>query len=69
LTEGLALLDALQEQQELAEFYLLPAARADLLRRLGRKEEAAVLYRRALQLVTNDIERKFLLRRCAEKTG
>jgi RNA polymerase sigma-70 factor (ECF subfamily) len=69
LTEGLALLDALEEQEELAEFYLLPAARADLLRRLGRKEEAAVAYRRALQLVTNDTERKFLLRRYAEMTA
>jgi RNA polymerase sigma-70 factor, ECF subfamily len=69
LTEGLALLDALEEQKELAEFYLLPAARADLLRRLGRKEEAAAAYRRALQLVTNDIERRFLLRRYAEMTG
>jgi RNA polymerase sigma-70 factor (ECF subfamily) len=69
LTEGLALLDALEEQDELAEFYLLPAARADLLRRLGRKEEAAAAYRRALQLVTNDIERRFLLRRYAEMTG
>jgi RNA polymerase sigma-70 factor, ECF subfamily len=63
------LLDALEEQDELAEFYLLPAARADLLRRLGRKEEAAAAYRRALQLVTNDIERKFLLRRYVEMVG
>jgi RNA polymerase sigma-70 factor (ECF subfamily) len=69
LTEGLALLNALEEQDELAEFYLLPAARADLLRRLGRREEAAVAYRRALQLVTNDIERRYLLRRYAEMAG
>jgi len=69
LTEGLALLDVLEENEELAEFYLLPAARADLLRRLGRKDEAAAVYRRALQLVTNDIERRFLLRRYAEMTG
>jgi RNA polymerase sigma-70 factor (ECF subfamily) len=58
----------LEEQEELEEFYLLPAARADLLRRLGRKEEAAEAYRRALQLVSNDIERKYLLRRYAEMT-
>jgi RNA polymerase sigma-70 factor (ECF subfamily) len=69
LTEGLALLDQLEEHEELTEFYLLPAARADLLRRLGRKEEAAEAYRRALQLVKNDIERRFLLRRYAEMTG
>lgn len=69
LTEGLALLDELEEQEELAEFYLLPAARADLLRRLGRKGEAAEAYRRALELVTNDIERKYLMRRYAETTG
>jgi len=69
LTDGLALLDQLEEHEELAEFYLLPAARADLLRRLGRREEAAEAYRRALQLVTNDIERRFLLRRYAETTG
>jgi RNA polymerase sigma-70 factor, ECF subfamily len=66
LTEGLALLDQLEEHEELAEFYLLPAARADLLRRMGRKGEASSAYRRALQLVSNDIERKFLLRRYAE---
>jgi len=38
---------------------LLPAARADLLRRLGRKGEAADAYRQALSLATNDIERRF----------
>jgi len=68
LTEGLALLDQLEEHEELAEFYLLPAARADLLRRLGRREEAAEAYRRALQLVNNDIERRFLLRRYVAMT-
>jgi RNA polymerase sigma-70 factor (ECF subfamily) len=47
----------------LEKFHLLPAARADLLRRLGRKSEAAEAYRRALALATNDIERRFLRRR------
>jgi RNA polymerase sigma-70 factor (ECF subfamily) len=66
LEQGLALLNELQQRRELAEFHLLPAARADLLRRLGRMGEAAEAYQRALGLATNDIERKFLRRRVAE---
>jgi RNA polymerase sigma-70 factor (ECF subfamily) len=66
LEEGLALLDELEKRQELEDFHLLPAARADLLRRLGRTAEAAEAYRRALMLATNDIERRFLRRRLAE---
>jgi RNA polymerase sigma-70 factor (ECF subfamily) len=66
LEAGLALLDELQERGELQGFHLLPAARADLLRRLGRMSEAAEAYRRALGLATNDIERKFLRRRLGE---
>jgi RNA polymerase sigma-70 factor (ECF subfamily) len=42
------------------------AIRADLLRRLGRSDEAAVAYGRALALTTNETERKFLERRRAE---
>jgi RNA polymerase sigma-70 factor, ECF subfamily len=64
--EGLALLDEIERREELEEFHLLPAARADLLRRLGRMPEAAEAYRRALTLATNDIERRFLRRRLAE---
>jgi len=64
--EGLALLEELEKREELGEFHLLPAARADLLRRLGRTSEAADAYRRALTLATNDIERRFLRRRLAE---
>jgi RNA polymerase sigma-70 factor (ECF subfamily) len=64
--EGLALLDELESREELEEFHLLPAARADLLRRLGRMGEAAAAYRRALALATNDIERRFLQRRLVE---
>jgi RNA polymerase sigma-70 factor (ECF subfamily) len=64
--EGLSLLEELGQRDELAEFYLLPAAQADLLRRLGRWEEAGETYRRALELTTNDIERKFLRRRLVE---
>src|SRR6266403_1340582 len=66
LEEGLALLDELERRKELAEFHLLPAARADLLRRLGRMGEATDAYRRAFMLATNDIERRFLRRRLAE---
>ena len=66
LEAGLALLDQLQERGELQGFHLLPAARADLLRRLGRMSEAAEAYRRALGLAANDIERKFLRRRLGE---
>jgi len=66
LVEGLALLDELQQRRELGEFHLLPAARADLLRRLGRVAEAGEAYRWALSLATNDIERKFLRGRIAE---
>jgi len=64
--EGLRLLDELGEREELAEFYLLPAAQADLLRRLGRWSEAAEKYRRALEMAANDIERRFLRRRLVE---
>jgi RNA polymerase sigma-70 factor (ECF subfamily) len=66
IEEGLALLDELERRRELEEFHLLPAARADLLRRLGRISEAGEAYRRALRLATNDIERRFLRRRLAE---
>jgi RNA polymerase sigma-70 factor, ECF subfamily len=64
--DGLALLDDLAAREELAEFHLLPAARADLLRRLGKCDEAADAYRRALSLATNDVERRFLRRRVSE---
>lgn len=65
LGEGLAILDEIEKREELTEFHLLPAARADLLRRLGRIGEAADAYRRALSFATNDIERRFLRRRLA----
>jgi RNA polymerase sigma-70 factor (ECF subfamily) len=64
--EGLALLDELAVRAELADFHLLPAARADILRRLGRHAEAAGAYRRALALATNDVERRFFRRRLSE---
>jgi RNA polymerase sigma-70 factor, ECF subfamily len=60
---GLALIDGLAENNDLAQYHLLHAARADLLRRLGSPGEAAESYLRALALVTNDSERRFLERR------
>ncbi len=61
--EGLALVDDLDG---LAEYHLLHAARADLLRRLDRREEAAGAYRRALELTANDAERRYLEGRLRE---
>ena len=61
---GLALIDGLAEQ--LADYHLLHAARADLLRRIGSKKEAGKSYERALRLVTNESERRFLARRLRE---
>ena len=66
---GLRLLDDLEARGELRAYHLLPAARADLLRSLGRREEAAEAYRRALALVSNEPERRFLERRLAEVEG
>lgn len=63
---GLALVAELEEEGDLAGYHLLPATRADLLRRSGRTDEAAQAYRSALELVENDAERRFLERRLAE---
>ena len=61
LEHGLSLMDSLD--RELADYYLLHASRADLLRRLGRSSDAARAYRRALDLVTNEVERAYLQQR------
>jgi RNA polymerase sigma-70 factor, ECF subfamily len=61
--EGLALLD---EVGGLDQYHLLHAARADLYRRLERRDEAAAAYRRALELTTNEAETRYLQRRLAE---
>lgn len=63
---GLALLDALEAHGELDGYHLLPAARADLLRRAGRLEEAAAAYAAAITLAANSAERRYLERRLAE---
>jgi RNA polymerase sigma-70 factor (ECF subfamily) len=66
---GLRLLDQLVQRHLLPGYHLLPAARADLLRRLGRNAEAAAAYREALALVGNEAERRFLARRLQEVSG
>jgi len=58
--EGLALIDRIDGLQQ---YHLMHAARADLLRRLGRDGEAAAAYRRALELATNPADRRFLASR------
>jgi RNA polymerase sigma-70 factor, ECF subfamily len=63
---ALALIDNLAASGDLENYHLLHAARADLLRRLGSSREAARSYQRALALVTNDTERRFLERRLRE---
>ena len=63
---GLELMDALAASGDLDGYHLLHAGRADLLRRLGRRPEAATAYRRALELATNPVEQTFLTRRLAE---
>jgi RNA polymerase sigma-70 factor (ECF subfamily) len=63
---GLKLIERLAATGDLDGYHLLPAARADLLRRLGSRAEAAESYTRALALVTNDSERRFLERRLRE---
>ena len=66
---GLALIDALAASGDLDGYHLLHAARADLLRRIGSHEKAKRSYERALALVTNDSERRFLERRLFEVVG
>ncbi len=66
---GLTLVAELKRRGELDTYYLLWSAEADLLRRLGRFAAAAASYRRALELVTTEPERRFLQQRLAEVEG
>jgi RNA polymerase sigma-70 factor, ECF subfamily len=66
---GLELIDALESSGDLRDYYLMWAARADLLRRLGRWSEAAESYNAALARVGSAPERRFLRRRLAEVTA
>ena len=63
---GLRILNRLEASGELSDYHLFHAARADLWRRRDSRNEAAESYRRALQLVTNDSERRFLEKRLRE---
>jgi RNA polymerase sigma-70 factor (ECF subfamily) len=66
---GLAEIGELEQDGRLAGYRYLPAAKADLLRRLGRLGEAAQAYRAALELTANEAERSFLSHRLAEVTA
>lgn len=66
---GLELIDAILARGELGDYRLAHAARADLCRRLGRREDARAAYRRALQLARQLPERRFLERRLTELGG
>jgi RNA polymerase sigma-70 factor, ECF subfamily len=66
---GLDLVETLESSGRLAGYYLLPATRADLLRRLGRTSEAAASYRQALGQASTDAERRYLTRRLSETTS
>ena len=63
---GLLLVDEIFESGELQEYLWLHSARADLLRRLDRRQEAAESYRRALSLATNPVDQEFLKGRLSE---
>ncbi|MEU9343098.1 RNA polymerase sigma factor [Streptomyces sp. NPDC048278] len=63
---GLALVAELEAEDDLTGYHLLPATRADLLRRMGRTREAAESYARALELAENAAERRFLAKRLAQ---
>ena len=60
------MVDELEGENKLRDYPLLAATRADFLRRLGRRSEAAHAYRRAAELTANERERAFLERRMAE---
>jgi RNA polymerase sigma-70 factor, ECF subfamily len=63
---GLKLIDAIIAQGELEDYYLIHAARGDLYKRLGRVSDAVAAYRRTLRLVTQEPERRFVIRRLTE---
>ena len=66
---GLTIIDRLGADGHLEQYHLFHAARADMLRRLGRQGEAAKSYERALELVTNETERRFLQKRLVTISG
>ncbi|MBA2570765.1 MAG: hypothetical protein H0V04_06250 [Chloroflexi bacterium] len=66
---GLERIDAIERSGTLPGYHLVYAARADMLRRLGRREAAGDAYRQALGRATNPVERRFLERRIREMSG
>ncbi len=66
---ALAEVEQLESNGRLAGYHYLPAVKADLLRRLGHTDQAALAYRQALELTRNDAERRFLADRLAGLTG
>jgi RNA polymerase sigma-70 factor, ECF subfamily len=66
LEQTLEWIGRLESRGELRRYHLLPASKAEALRRLGRPDEAAEAYRAALALVTNAAERRYLEKRLAE---
>jgi RNA polymerase sigma-70 factor (ECF subfamily) len=66
LSQGLAMFDDLGASGELDGYHLFHAARADILRRLGHRNEARDAYQKALVLATNEVERAYLTRRMRE---
>ncbi|GAB3473457.1 RNA polymerase sigma factor [Amycolatopsis cihanbeyliensis] len=73
MVEGAAValreVEGLERNDQLAGYHYVPAVKADLFRRLGRREDAAKAYRKALELVDNEAERVFLADRLAESTS
>jgi len=67
--EGLSIVTGLEDSGALGGYYLLAATRADLLRRLGRLDEAAGSYREALAGAATAAERRYLRRRLSEVTA
>jgi RNA polymerase sigma-70 factor (ECF subfamily) len=66
---GLALVDELAASGRLDGYHLLPATRADLLRRSGRRDEARLAYEEAVKLAPTEAERRYLTRRIRELTS
>jgi RNA polymerase sigma-70 factor (ECF subfamily) len=66
---GLVLVEALEQAGDLDGYHLLPATKADLLRRAVRFDEAATAYRNALELGPSEAEARYLRRRLAEVSG
>ncbi|HEY6307644.1 MAG TPA: RNA polymerase sigma factor [Candidatus Angelobacter sp.] len=66
LEQGLKQMEHLGESGDLEHYHLFHAARADILRRLGRRQEAAGAYRQALRLATNKVEQEYLTQRLSE---